>query len=497
MFLPLRRKLGIAAASAWVALCTSAAIASTDDERVIVHAAGTSDGVEEIRSDDRYEPDGLEALVAPIALYPDDLLAIVLPASTYPLQIVQAARYLEAHEDDPSLKPDVDWDESVVALLNYPEVVEKLNEDLDWTADLGEAVITQEEAVLDAVNRYRRLAYSRGNLASDGRQRVEVAEHSITIRPADPTVIYVPYYEPRLAWTRHRYPLVRYYSRPCPVYYYPYPAGHYLASRHFWGTTSAFTIAWHTRNLHFHLLEHRSHPYYGYDYAFRHYRYWEPRLYARTFYRDHPKHRYHDGNRWRRHPDYRDERRRRFQYEERKSENTIVRARPENRLRGNTAAVSREQVGVPSREEALARVQRRLERPEREEARSESQIRALRGMQARAAQFQKQERDGPRQERQARSIRFADPQRGSSLRARSGAESRAEPQVRSSTPRVTSSAVARMRFDAPRGDVPRAAQRAPSVRADAAASRTRAAEMRLGRGDRAVQRAPRGRMELQ
>ena len=219
MVLPLRRKLGFAAVFAWGGLCAGAATASTEDGTVIVHAAGTSDAVEEIRSSDDYEVNDLEALVAPIALYPDDLLAIVLPASTYPLQIVQAARYLEALEDDPSLKPDVDWDESVIALLNYPEVVEKLNEDLDWTADLGEAVITQEEAVLDAVNRYRRLAYSRGNLTSDEHQRVEVAEHAITIRPSDPTVIYVPYYEPWLAWTRHRYPLVRYYPRPCPVSY--------------------------------------------------------------------------------------------------------------------------------------------------------------------------------------------------------------------------------------------------------------------------------------
>ena len=46
----------------------------------------------------------LESLVGPVALYPDDLLAIVLPASTYPLQIVQAARFLEALEQDSALR---------------------------------------------------------------------------------------------------------------------------------------------------------------------------------------------------------------------------------------------------------------------------------------------------------------------------------------------------------------------------------------------------------
>lgn len=82
----------------------------------------------------------LQELVGPVALYPDDLLAIVLPASAYPLQIASAARFIEALETDPSLQPDPDWDDTVVALSNYPEVIELLNDDLDWTYRLGEAV---------------------------------------------------------------------------------------------------------------------------------------------------------------------------------------------------------------------------------------------------------------------------------------------------------------------------------------------------------------------
>jgi len=177
--------------------------------------------------------------------------------------------------------------------------VEKLNEDLDWTWDLGQAVLEQEQDLLAAVDAFRRQAHSTGNLTSDDHQRVDVGEHAVAIRPADPTVIYVPYYEPALMRVRHPYRVYRYYPRPCPVYYYPYPAGHYLTSRYFWGVTSAFSIGWQTRHLHFHLLEHRSHPYYGYSYAFRHYRYWQPRLLAGTYYRDHPAYRHHPGNRWR------------------------------------------------------------------------------------------------------------------------------------------------------------------------------------------------------
>ena len=73
----------------------------------------------------------LADLVGPVALYPDDLLAIVLPASTYPLEIVQAARFLDELENDASLEPDEAWDDSVVALLNYPDVVRMMNDDID------------------------------------------------------------------------------------------------------------------------------------------------------------------------------------------------------------------------------------------------------------------------------------------------------------------------------------------------------------------------------
>ncbi len=81
----------------------------------------------------------LEQLVAPIALYPDELLAVALPASTYPLQIVQAARLLEKRKTELDLEPDEDWDPSVIGLMNYPEVIKLMNDDLDWTWKLGEA----------------------------------------------------------------------------------------------------------------------------------------------------------------------------------------------------------------------------------------------------------------------------------------------------------------------------------------------------------------------
>ena len=153
------------------------------------------------------EPAALEELVGPIALYPDDLLAIALPAATYPLQVVQAARFLEARRETPSLRPAEGWDDSVVALLNYPEVVELLNDDLDWTWKLGEAVLAQQEDVLEAVAAFRERARLAGNLRSDDLQLVESADEGIRIRPRDPEVIYVPYYEPARVTVYHSRPV--------------------------------------------------------------------------------------------------------------------------------------------------------------------------------------------------------------------------------------------------------------------------------------------------
>jgi len=182
----------------------------------------------------------LEKLVGPIALYPDDLVAIILPASTYPLQIVQAQRFLAKRKKDPQLQPEAAWDDSVKSLLNYPDIVKKMNDDLDWSQSLGEAVVANHTSVLDAVQAFRRKAHSAGNLKSDTKQVVVVEKEIIKIVPADPQVIYVPQYAPSTvvvagaSWA--------YYPTPYPVYYYPYPPGAAFATGLIWG--AAIGAAW-------------------------------------------------------------------------------------------------------------------------------------------------------------------------------------------------------------------------------------------------------------
>ena len=208
----------------------------------------------------------LEDLVGPIALYPDDLLAIVLPAATFPLQVIEAGRFLDELERDPSLEPNPDWDDSVVALLNYPEVVELMNDDIDWTWRLGEAVVAQQEDVVGAVETFRDRAYAAGNLRSDDYQNVERHDGVIEITPVSDDVIYVPYYEPERVVVYQPRPVYYYYPRAYPVYYYPYPSYYDFNRGFFWGVTTAFTIGWVSDSLHVYHHSYRGHPYFGYRY---------------------------------------------------------------------------------------------------------------------------------------------------------------------------------------------------------------------------------------
>lgn len=211
----------------------------------------------------------LETLVGPVALYPDTLLAVILPAAAYPLQIVQAARFLDELEADPTLTPSPDWDESVVALLNYPDVLRQLNDDIDWTLELGEAVIAQQADVLAAVQRFRDRAYVAGNLESDSRQRVTRDDSIIEIDPVDDSALYVPVYRPERVILASSRPVYTYRANPYPVYYYPYPDTHAFSSGFFWGVTTAYALQWHSHRIH--VVHHSlpAHPYYQRYYGWR------------------------------------------------------------------------------------------------------------------------------------------------------------------------------------------------------------------------------------
>lgn len=168
----------------------------------------------------------LEQLVAPIALYPDSLLTQILMASTYPLEVVEAQRWVSKNASlkgealDAALK-EQDWDPSVKALCTLPDVLKRMNENLDWTQDLGDAFLGQKTELMDTVQHMRGKAMEAGNLKSTEQQVVtQQPDKIIVIEPAEPEVIYVPTYSPTVVYGGWGYSSWYY-----PPMYYPPPPG--------------------------------------------------------------------------------------------------------------------------------------------------------------------------------------------------------------------------------------------------------------------------------
>jgi hypothetical protein len=142
------------------------------------------------------QSDDVRALVAPAALYPDPILALVLQASTLPLQVVQAERFLDRRAKDSSLQPNPDWDKSIIGLLNYPRQVESMAEYIDWTEELGNAVVDNLDEVQASVQEIRLAAYYAGYLKSNKQQKVEVKDEVVRITSTDAQKVSIPQYDP-------------------------------------------------------------------------------------------------------------------------------------------------------------------------------------------------------------------------------------------------------------------------------------------------------------
>ncbi len=208
----------LVAASVWISLAYLLAGATTVSwaQETVVEDAATPDAPPPLSEDE------LEILVARIALYPDELIAVISGASLYPLQIVEAARFLDKYAGDKSLKPKDSWDGSVISLLNYPEIVKMMAEDLDWTQSLGDALAYQQADVLVAIQQLRDEAVAKGIIKTDDKIEVVKEDDNVVIKSASPDVIYVPRYEPEMLYVpNYAVAPIRYYPDPYPYYYYP------------------------------------------------------------------------------------------------------------------------------------------------------------------------------------------------------------------------------------------------------------------------------------
>src|ERR1035438_7888457 len=148
--------------------------------------------------DQTLSPDQLNDLVAPIALYPDPLLSQVLVATTYPLEVVQAYQWVQKNPglSGPAVTQAAqqqNWDASVQALVVFPDVLKRLNDDVTWTTSLGNAFLAQQQDVMDAVQRMRQKAQQAGKLQSTPQENVvatsDAGQPYIEIEPANPEVI--------------------------------------------------------------------------------------------------------------------------------------------------------------------------------------------------------------------------------------------------------------------------------------------------------------------
>ena len=156
-----------------------------------------------------WTPEALEELAAPIALYPDVVLGHVLAASTNPQEVLDAGNWLIAHQDLTGSALDKEaaklgLSPSTRALLQFPETVDMMCMQMDWTTQLGQAFTADQGAVLDAVQRLRTQAKDVGNLESSKQLKVETetqeGKEVVTVAPADPQVVYVPKYDPEAVY---------------------------------------------------------------------------------------------------------------------------------------------------------------------------------------------------------------------------------------------------------------------------------------------------------
>ncbi len=201
-----------------------------------------------------FNAEQLDALLAPIALYPDPLLVQVLMASTYPLEIVAASRWLKSGNNN-SLTGDAlakaleseNWDPSVKSLVPFPQVLDMMNQQLEWTQQLGYAVSTQQDDVMDSVQRLRVQAQQAGMLKSNEQQVVSMApavdaqgeptsQQAIIIQPANPQVVFVPTYNPSVVFGTWPYPAT-------PPVYFPPPPGYNFGNALLTGLAFATGVA--------------------------------------------------------------------------------------------------------------------------------------------------------------------------------------------------------------------------------------------------------------
>jgi hypothetical protein len=148
----------------------------------------------------------VDDLVAPIALYPDQLLAQILTAAINAQEVLDGGNWLLQNQN---LKGDAltnaakqaGFSPSMQYLMSFPQVVDNMCQQIDWTRDLGQNFQADQKGVMEAVQRKRAQAQQTGNLKSSPQMTVDTKQADngqpyVEIKPANPQVVYVPQYNP-------------------------------------------------------------------------------------------------------------------------------------------------------------------------------------------------------------------------------------------------------------------------------------------------------------
>jgi hypothetical protein len=113
-------------------LGSTAALAQQVQSQVMTTTTPAPTAAPKVRNDQ------LDSLVAPIALYPDPLLAQTLAASTYPLEVIQLQQWLKRNKNlkDKALVDAIakqPWEPSVQSMAAYPEALQRMAGNIQWT----------------------------------------------------------------------------------------------------------------------------------------------------------------------------------------------------------------------------------------------------------------------------------------------------------------------------------------------------------------------------
>ncbi|HQD14482.1 MAG TPA: DUF3300 domain-containing protein [Ottowia sp.] len=195
----------------------------------------------------------LEQMTAPVALFPDALLAQLFMATTYPDDFAAAAAWSKSHPNDKGdaavkMVENQPWDPSVTSLVAFPDVLITFGAQPEWVRNMGDAFLAQPDDVMNAVQRLRQRAQQAGNLKSNEQITVStqkpepapatvVVQQSapppqvIVIEPAQPSVVFVPAYNPMYVFGPWPYPAYA-------PFFFPPPPGYWFSR------TIATGIAW-------------------------------------------------------------------------------------------------------------------------------------------------------------------------------------------------------------------------------------------------------------